>query len=188
MWGLRSSWWWLWTLLSSGMWRIKSRISLLVFRRNVLPRSRIFLPWRWRRYVPPKHLFTQDLHGVTLQQAVYLSGFKYTHHVLPKSTNKASTTKKVYDKIRVPGRCVILLRGSDASVLVVTSGWCDWHYARYIQLPASVQSPFHKHGLSRCENSFSITSDMHLEGPRRSRQIFFIRFINAETAAIAQSV
>jgi hypothetical protein len=31
-------------------------------------RSRIFLPWRWRRYVPPKRRFTQDLNGNTSQK------------------------------------------------------------------------------------------------------------------------
>jgi hypothetical protein len=27
---------------------------------TLVPRSRIFLPWRWRRYVPPKRLFTRS--------------------------------------------------------------------------------------------------------------------------------
>jgi hypothetical protein len=31
-------------------------------------RSRIFLPRRWKRYVPPKRQFTQDLHGATSQK------------------------------------------------------------------------------------------------------------------------
>jgi hypothetical protein len=35
---------------------------------TLVPRSRIFLPWRWRRYVPPKRRFTQDLHGATSQK------------------------------------------------------------------------------------------------------------------------
>jgi hypothetical protein len=30
---------------------------------HVAPLSRIFLPWRWRQFVPPKRRFTQDLHG-----------------------------------------------------------------------------------------------------------------------------
>jgi hypothetical protein len=30
-----------------------------------------FLPWRWRRYVPPKHRFTQDLHSATTQKTVF---------------------------------------------------------------------------------------------------------------------
>jgi hypothetical protein len=33
-----------------------------------VPRSRIFLPWRWRRCVPSKRQFTQDLHGPTSQK------------------------------------------------------------------------------------------------------------------------
>jgi hypothetical protein len=30
--------------------------------------QRMFLSWRWRRYVPPKRRFTQDLHGATSQK------------------------------------------------------------------------------------------------------------------------
>jgi hypothetical protein len=30
-----------------------------------------FLPWRWRRYVPPKRRFTQDLHGTTSQKTAF---------------------------------------------------------------------------------------------------------------------
>jgi hypothetical protein len=30
-----------------------------------------FQPWRWRRYIPPKRQFTQDLHGVTSQKTVF---------------------------------------------------------------------------------------------------------------------
>jgi hypothetical protein len=36
-----------------------------------VPRSRIFLPWRWRRYVPPKRRFTEDLHGSTSQKTAF---------------------------------------------------------------------------------------------------------------------
>jgi hypothetical protein len=35
---------------------------------TMVRRSRIFLPWRWRRYFRPKHRFTQDLHGATSQE------------------------------------------------------------------------------------------------------------------------
>jgi hypothetical protein len=38
---------------------------------TLVPRSRIFLPWRWRRYVPPKRRFTQDLHGATSQKTAF---------------------------------------------------------------------------------------------------------------------
>jgi hypothetical protein len=33
--------------------------------------ARIFLPWRWRRYIPPKRRFTQDLHGVRSQKTAF---------------------------------------------------------------------------------------------------------------------
>jgi hypothetical protein len=37
---------------------------------TLVPRSRIFLPWRWRRHVPPKSRFTQDVLGVTSQDGI----------------------------------------------------------------------------------------------------------------------
>jgi hypothetical protein len=41
------------------------RLSLLV------PRSRNFVPWRWRRCVTSKLRFTQDLHGATSQKTAF---------------------------------------------------------------------------------------------------------------------
>jgi hypothetical protein len=38
---------------------------------TLVPHSRIFLPWRWRRYVPPTCRFTQDLHGATSQKTTF---------------------------------------------------------------------------------------------------------------------
>jgi hypothetical protein len=38
---------------------------------SLVPRSRIFLPWRWRRYVLPKRRFIQDLHGATPQKTAF---------------------------------------------------------------------------------------------------------------------
>jgi hypothetical protein len=38
---------------------------------TLIPRSRIFLPWRWRRHVPPKRRFTQDLHDATSQKTAF---------------------------------------------------------------------------------------------------------------------
>jgi hypothetical protein len=35
------------------------------------PRSRIFLPWRWGRYVPPNRRLTQDLHSATSQKTTF---------------------------------------------------------------------------------------------------------------------
>jgi hypothetical protein len=37
-----------------------------------VPRSRIFVPWRWKRYVPPKRRFTQDLHNATPQKTAFV--------------------------------------------------------------------------------------------------------------------
>jgi hypothetical protein len=38
---------------------------------TLVPRSRIFLLWRRRRYVPPKRRFKQDLHSATAQKATF---------------------------------------------------------------------------------------------------------------------
>jgi hypothetical protein len=38
---------------------------------TLVPRRRIFLPWRWRRYDPPKRRFTQYLHGATSQKTAF---------------------------------------------------------------------------------------------------------------------
>jgi hypothetical protein len=34
-----------------------------------------FLPWRWRRYDPLKHRFTQDLYGATSQKTAFFKAF-----------------------------------------------------------------------------------------------------------------
>jgi hypothetical protein len=40
---------------------------------TLVPRSRIILPWRWSRYVPPKRRFTQELHSATSQKTAFLT-------------------------------------------------------------------------------------------------------------------
>jgi hypothetical protein len=37
--------------------------------------SRIFLPWRWRRYVPPKRRLTPELHSATSQKTTFFTVF-----------------------------------------------------------------------------------------------------------------
>jgi hypothetical protein len=51
---------------------------------SLVPRSLIFVPWRWKRYVPPKRRFTQALHGATSQKTAYfIDIFPYARS-LPK--------------------------------------------------------------------------------------------------------
>jgi hypothetical protein len=75
-----------WRMPSSGIWR---RVDLVnwtnvseervasIFRicchlLTLVPRSRIFLPWRWRRFVPQKRQFnSQDLHSATSQKTAF---------------------------------------------------------------------------------------------------------------------
>jgi hypothetical protein len=48
-----------------------ARVSVCSHLFTLVPRSRIFVPWRWRQYVPPKRRFTQDLHGATSQKTTF---------------------------------------------------------------------------------------------------------------------
>jgi hypothetical protein len=49
---------------------------------TLVHRSRIYLPWRWRRYVPPKRRITQDLHSATSQKTTsFLSSCDVTFGV-----------------------------------------------------------------------------------------------------------
>jgi hypothetical protein len=84
-----------WRMSSSGMWRrvyllwtdvseecvasifrVEKRCFRLVAQPasnlpTLVPRSRIFLAWRWRWHVPQKRRFTQDLHGATSQKTAF---------------------------------------------------------------------------------------------------------------------
>jgi hypothetical protein len=53
-----------WEITSTGS-SIYSHLPMLGLR------SRILLPWRWRRYVPPKRWSTQDLHSATSQKTTF---------------------------------------------------------------------------------------------------------------------
>jgi hypothetical protein len=49
---------------------------------TLVPCSRIFLSWRWRRYVPPKRRLTQDLHSATFQKTTFfiVTAVKASNH------------------------------------------------------------------------------------------------------------
>jgi hypothetical protein len=50
-----------------------------------VPRSRIFLLWRWKRYVHPKRRLTQDPHSATSQKTTFfidLSSFQLSNAIL----------------------------------------------------------------------------------------------------------
>jgi hypothetical protein len=40
---------------------------------TLVPSSQILLPWKWRRYDPPKRRFTQELYGATTQKRVFFN-------------------------------------------------------------------------------------------------------------------
>jgi hypothetical protein len=53
-----------------GCFRQVTRLSLQP-QLTLVPCSRIFLPWRCRRYVPSKHRLMQDLHSPTSQKTTF---------------------------------------------------------------------------------------------------------------------
>jgi hypothetical protein len=58
--------------------KIRERgISVCCHLLTLVPRSRNFLPWRWRRYVPPKRWFTQELHGATSQKTAFFNTYEH---------------------------------------------------------------------------------------------------------------
>jgi hypothetical protein len=72
----------------------------------MVPRSRIFLPWRWRRYVLPKRRLTQDLHSATSQKTTFFivtavkKGFVYhgNRHV-PVTTRMTKTVLEPFKAV-----------------------------------------------------------------------------------------
>jgi hypothetical protein len=64
-----------WRMPSSRVWRRVDVVDCTVLQlpaHTLVLRSRIFLPWRWRRYDPPKRRFNRPhLHGATLQKTAF---------------------------------------------------------------------------------------------------------------------
>jgi hypothetical protein len=58
--------------LIASIFRVEKSARAYFHLLTLVPRSRIFLPWRWRRYAPPKRRFTQDIHGATSQKTAFL--------------------------------------------------------------------------------------------------------------------
>jgi hypothetical protein len=54
---------------------------------------RFLSPWWWRRYVPPKHRFLQEPHGVTSQEMVFfiVTAMKTPNLTIPLMSNKMMT-------------------------------------------------------------------------------------------------
>jgi hypothetical protein len=66
----RVKWGWEWVLFL-GKFVVSDWSSVCSHLLTLVPRSRIFLPWRWRRYVPPKRPLNQDLHSATSQKTTF---------------------------------------------------------------------------------------------------------------------
>jgi hypothetical protein len=61
---------------SGGTYRLRTSVSrwlqtVCSHLLTLVPRSWISLPWRWKRYVPPKRRFIQDVHGATSQKTAF---------------------------------------------------------------------------------------------------------------------
>jgi hypothetical protein len=75
-------WFPMWTtlppFLSLYSWLFCTRSSVCSHLLTLVPHSQIFLPWRWRQYIPPKCRFTQELHGATSQKtAFFISNYLF---------------------------------------------------------------------------------------------------------------
>jgi hypothetical protein len=87
----------------------------------LVTRSRIFLPWWWRRYVPPKRRVTQDLHSATSQKMIFFYIYHVFAHPSPTRTRALS-----YHKFWI-------LRGTPQNVAV------EWLFRRsWVQLSACI--------------------------------------------------
>jgi hypothetical protein len=68
------------TMKNTVFWDVAQCRSCVSHLLTLVPRSLIFLPWRWRRYVPPKRRFTQYLYGATSQKTAFFN-FSQSHQV-----------------------------------------------------------------------------------------------------------
>jgi hypothetical protein len=92
-----------------------------------------FLSWRWRRYVPPKRRFTQDLHGNTSRKTTFFIATEVKTSNLTKSiyfTNHG-TSLFVYATLRKKNLVEIYVRISYWLMNVVSTQWdvvtfCWW--------------------------------------------------------------
>jgi hypothetical protein len=79
---------------------------------TLVPRSRIFLPWRWRRYASSKRQYTQDLHGATskLQPPVHANSSLENFSTLNMEAILSSETLVHTRSTRrhIPKECILL--------------------------------------------------------------------------------
>jgi hypothetical protein len=54
-------------------WLFSAGVSVCCHLLTLVPHFGIFLPWIWRRYVPPKRRFTQDLHSATCHKTAFFT-------------------------------------------------------------------------------------------------------------------
>jgi hypothetical protein len=84
----------------------RPRVADCCYLRSRVPPSRIFVPWRWKRYVHPKcRLISQNLHGITSQRTVFF--IYYLSHKSPllistqNQINPFQNTPYSYSKIHI---------------------------------------------------------------------------------------
>jgi hypothetical protein len=73
-----------------GMYRLHLQAGVCSHLLMLVPRSRIFLPWRRRRYVPPKRRFTQDLHGTRAQKTTFFISYSVSFLYFPRLTSRST--------------------------------------------------------------------------------------------------
>ena len=75
-------------------WQLQDNLGDLVCSHLLMlvPDLWIFIPWRWRRYIPPKHRFTQYLYSATSQKMAF---FMSDIHYIPRHYRVNNKKRKV---------------------------------------------------------------------------------------------
>jgi hypothetical protein len=82
----------------ASIFRIEKSAAVSIHLLTLVPSSRIFLFWRWRRYLPPELRFTEDLHGATSQKTAF---FIVTAVKISKLTKKLYFYRQLNRNLRL---------------------------------------------------------------------------------------
>jgi hypothetical protein len=92
-----------------------------IMKLNVVSQFDIVLlqgrPWRWRRYIPPKRRFTQELHGATSQKTAFFI-------VTSMKTSNLSYTV-IIDHYYHSSYCCYCWFVADTVTQTIRIGWCN---------------------------------------------------------------
>jgi hypothetical protein len=125
---------------------------------TLVPRSRIFIPWRWRQYVPPKHRLTQDLHDATSQKttffivtAVKTSNLTYSLLFIVPVTTLFITSLSYFSFLVLWILCQVKISLLRPSILIEVT-------LRFLQSQANPREYFRLTTIASCYSLFNLLS------------------------------